>query len=192
MTADGILKSRPRRFQPYSSYSPFHPKAEFMQNKSKRPAPAHLTSAHQRYARSKVSREACARNGRLGAQATIERHGRQFFFDQWRRWKLDNPSQPEMLIIGILSTLRIEFEREWQIISSFFTLDFYLPALNKGIEIHGKIHQTLKQEVRANNDITKRELLTQAGIDCLWLTHADLEDVPRLIEKIKSFISDVH
>ncbi len=156
-----------------------------MQTKSKRGA--HFTREFQRYARSKVSSEACARNGRLGAQATIARYGQQFFFDNWRVWKLANPSQPEMLLIGILSTLRISFVREWQIPGSFYTLDFYLPALNKGIEIHGRIHDRLNQERRAANDVNKRELLARAGVSCLWLDQEDLQDVPALIANILSF-----
>ncbi len=157
-----------------------------MQTKSKR-TPTHFTRDHQRYARSKVSSDACARNGRLGAQATIAKYGQRFLFERWRAWKLENPSKPEMILIGILSTLRIRFLREWQIGETFFTVDFYLPTLNKGIEFHGRVHQALEQEQRKARDVKKLELLERIGVDTLWLDQTDLESVPALIAKIINF-----
>jgi hypothetical protein len=76
--------------------------------------PKHLTSEHQRRARSKDSSSSCARNGSLGAKATIAKHGFGKFFESWRKWKLAHPSQPEIVIIGILNRLNVVYEREWQ------------------------------------------------------------------------------
>src|SRR5262249_40240568 len=108
--------------------------------------PKHLTSEHQRMARSKVSSSSCARNGSLGAKATIAKHGFGKFFAAWRAWKLEHPSQPELVLIGILNKLNVAYESEWQLQPSFLTLDFYLTEIHAGIEFHGRIHGQLKQE----------------------------------------------
>lgn len=149
----------------------------------------HLTRAHQRYARSRVSSESCAANGRKGAAATIRKHGFPVFFEGWRRWRNANPSKPELLLIGILSSLGIASLRNWQIADSFLTLDFYLPETGQGIEVHGRIHSTLKQQERAANDARKRELLAVQGIDTLWIGEDELRDVAELIQAIKRFLA---
>lgn len=151
--------------------------------------PAHFTSEHQRMARSKVSRESCSRNGKLGARATIAKHGFARFFEHWRKWKLQNPSGPELVIIDILDDLAVTYEREWQLEPSFLTLDFYFQDLRKGIEFHGRIHGQLKQQQREANDAKKRELLEQAGIECLWIEHTELTDLQEISEKIERFLS---
>src|SRR5262249_11292844 len=147
-----------------------------------------LTSEHQRRARSKVSSISRARNGSLGAKATIAKHGFGKFFESWRKWKLAHPSKPELEIIDILDGLNVTYEREWQLQPSFLTLDFYMPSLRKGIEFHGRIHGQLKQEQREQNDAKKRELLASAGVETLWIDHRDLEDLAVLIEKIRRFL----
>ncbi len=151
--------------------------------------PAHFTREHQRKARRAVSSEACSRNGRLGAQATIAKYGFERFFEAWRAWKLAHPSQPELLLIGILSRLKEKFEREWRIEPSFLTLDFYFQDLRKGIEFHGRIHGQLKQQQREANDARKRELLALSGIECLWIEHTEMDDVPALARKIERFLA---
>jgi hypothetical protein len=150
--------------------------------------PKHLTSEHQRRARSKVSSSSCARNGSLGAKATIAKHGFGKFFESWRKWKLAHPSQPELVIIGILNRLNVVYEREWQLQPSFLTLDFYLPAIHVGIEFHGRIRGQLKQEQREANDAKKRELLATAGIETLWIDHTEMGDTEALAEKIREFV----
>jgi very-short-patch-repair endonuclease len=150
--------------------------------------PKHLTRDHQRRARSKVSSISCARNGSLGAKATIAKHGFGKFFESWRKWKLEHPSQPELVLIGILNRLNVAYEREWQLQPSFLTLDFYLPATHVGIEFHGRIHGQLKQEQREANDAKKRVLLANAGIETFWIDHTEMDDVAALIEKIRAFV----
>jgi hypothetical protein len=150
--------------------------------------PKHLTSEHQRMARSKVSSASCARNGAKGARATIAKHGFEKFFASWRKWKLEHPSQPEQVIIGILARLNVTYEREWRLEPSFLTLDFYLPTLRKGIEFHGRIHGQLKQEQREQNDAKKRELLADACIETLWIEHTEMDDVAALTDKIRAFV----
>jgi len=153
--------------------------------------PKHLTREHQQKARQRVSRESCARNGRLGAKATIAKHGYGKFFAAWRKWKLEHPSQPELVLIGILNRLNVAYEREWRLQPSFLTLDFYLPEISVGIEFHGRIHGQLKQEQREQNDAKKRDLLASAGIQCLWIEHAEMNDVAALIEKIQAFVDSM-
>jgi hypothetical protein len=155
--------------------------------KSKRPA--HFTREHQRMARHKVSSESCARNGTKGAAATRAKYGERFLFMKWRQWKLDNPSRPELLIIGILARLNLRVEREFQLAPSFQTLDFYFPDCNKGLEFHGRIHTRLNREQREACDVRKRELLASAGIETLWVEHSELENVPVLARKIEDFVT---
>lgn len=45
-------------------------------------SPAHFTPEHQRYARSRVSSDSCARNGAKGARATIAKYGEEFLFER--------------------------------------------------------------------------------------------------------------
>src|SRR5262249_22254845 len=151
--------------------------------------PKHLTREHQRRARSIVSSSSCARNGSLGAKATIAKHGFGKFFAAWRAWKLEHPSKPELVIIGILARLNVTYEREWQLQPSFLTLDFYLPAARVGIEFHGRIHGQLKQEQREQNDAKKRELLASAGIETLWIDHTEMNDIEALTDKIREFVT---
>ena len=150
--------------------------------------PRHLTKEHQRRARSKVSSSSCARNGSLGAKATIAKHGFGKFFESWRKWKLAHPSQPELVIIGILDCLNVVYEREWQLQPSFLTLDFYLPTIRVGVEFHGRIHGQLKQEQREQNDVKKLELLANAGIETSWIEHTELGDIEALTDKIRAFV----
>jgi len=151
-------------------------------------APKHLTRDHQRRARSKVSSSSCARNGSLGAKATIAKHGYGKFFAAWRKWKIEHPSQPELVLIGILNRLDVAYEREWQLQPSFLTLDFYLPEIRVGIEFHGRIHGQLKQEQREQNHAKKRELLASAGIETLWIDHTEMNDIEALTDKIRAFV----
>ena len=151
--------------------------------------PKHLTREHQRMARSKVSSASCARNGSKGARATIKKYGFEKFFVAWRKWKIEHPSGPELVIIGILNDLAVTFEREWQLHPSFLTLDFYFPGLLRGIEFHGRIHGQLKQQQRESNDAKKRELLEQSGIECLWIEHTEMDDPAALAEKIEQFLA---
>jgi len=151
--------------------------------------PAHLTREHQRKARRSVSSESCARNGRLGARATIAKHGFERFFESWRKWKLAHPSKPEQNIIAILDDFGLAYEREWRLEPSYLTLDFYFESQRKGIEFHGRIHGQLKQEQREENDAKKRDLFAQAGIECLWIEHTEMDNAPALARKIQAFLS---
>lgn len=147
-----------------------------------------FTRDSQRRARRSVSSEACAANGRKGAQATISRHGMDKLFAHWQRWKQNNPSMPELLMIGLLSTLKVKFEREWRVGNSLQTLDFYLPELNLGIEVHGRIHQTLDAEARARRDETKRASLDDLGVRVLWVNDSEFENVAALAARLMEFL----
>lgn len=148
-----------------------------------------FTREYQRSIRKKLSSEAAARNGAKGAAVTIERHGQAMLFEKSRQHRLKNPSKPELLMIGILSTLKIEFEREYQPGDQFLYLDFYLPEHHKAIEVHGRIHKMVNVEERQRNDERKRELLAELGIECLWIGHEELADVEALVGKIRKFVA---
>lgn len=151
--------------------------------------PKHFTRKHQQKARASVSSASCARNGSLGAKATIAKYGFGKFFESWRRWKLQHPSQPETTLIGILNDLGVMFEREWRLEPSYLTLDFFLSGIRKGIEFHGRVHSQLKQRQREANDEKKRELLTDAEIETLWIDHTEMSDIMELTEKIRAFLT---
>jgi hypothetical protein len=150
--------------------------------------PGRFTSETARAARRKVSSASCARNGAKGARATIAKHGFDFFFERWRAWKLQKPSGPERQMIDILDALEARYERDWRIGESYFTLDFYLPDLGRGVEVHGRIHKTLEVDRRAKNDARKRALLKDLGIEALWINDQDLEDADALAAKVRDFI----
>jgi hypothetical protein len=147
-----------------------------------------FTPEYQRAIRKKVSSTSCARNGSLGAKATIAKYGYESLFQKWHRWKLNNPSQNELLIVGILAQLKIGNERDWRIGSTFFTVDFYLPGFNKAIEVNGKVHKIFDVEQRLIREAKKLALLTDLGIDLLAIDYTELRDVPAVIEKIKQFV----
>jgi hypothetical protein len=89
--------------------------------------------------------------------------------------------------IGILDSFGVAYEREWRLEPSFLALDFYLTDLRKGIEFHGRIHGQLNQERREANDAKKRELLDCAGIETLWISHTEMDDIAALTDKIRAF-----
>jgi len=147
-----------------------------------------FTSETGRKARKLVSSDSCARNGRLGAIATITKHGVRPWFKKWRKWKLENPSGPELQMIGILATLKVRYKREWQLGDSRFSIDFYVPSVNRGIEVHGDIHKRLDAEKRAANDVKKSALAAELGVEILWVQEADFNSFNKLIAKVRDFI----
>lgn len=159
----------------------------------KKCTPKHFTPEHQRHARSKVSSESCSRNGAKGAKATRAKYGEEFLFERWHAWKLANPSRPEQSVIGILTQLGIEFEREKRLGNSLYTVDFYLLATGHAIEVDSRIHTRLDAEKRKRQAATKRKLLKQQGIECLTVWDKELcaGDLTPVARKIKDFIAQV-
>src|SRR5687767_5408292 len=80
-----------------------------------------FTRAYQRAARRKVSSESCRRNGKKGAERTIELHGYKALFEGCRRSRLANPSSNELVMMGLLKTLRLRYEREYRLGETLFT-----------------------------------------------------------------------
>jgi hypothetical protein len=113
-----------------------------------RKAPPHFTPEFQRWARSQVSSESCAKNGAKGFKATVQKHGHEPAFQGVRRWRLNKPSSNELRMIGILARLGIAYEREYRLGTSLYTLDFYLPATGQAIEVNSRIHTQLDVEKR--------------------------------------------
>jgi hypothetical protein len=151
-------------------------------------APAHFTRAHQRKARAAVSSESCRRNGAKGAQVTLARYGYRHLFLACRAKRLKKPSKPELQMIGLLSTLKIPFEREYELGQSCRAVDFKILNTNKCIEVHTRIHHTLKVEERKRNDEIKRMLLGSLNLECLWVQEEELKEVIGLAAKIKNFV----
>jgi very-short-patch-repair endonuclease len=151
------------------------------------PRGQHFTREFQQAARRKVSSESCAANGRKGYRATMLRHGQEPAFKAARQHRLATPSQPELTMIGILSTLGLECEREFRLGDSFYTVDFKLTHSNKVIEVHGKVHRTLDVEKRAHIDAKKRELMMQAGLEWIYVTDIELLDVAAVSARIANY-----
>ncbi len=159
------------------------------QAKSKRKPPAHFTPEFQRWARSHVSSESCARNGAKGFKATLEKHGPSVAFNGARQWRLDHPSSNELRLIGILSRLGVRYEREYRLSNSHYTVDFFLPETNQAIEVSSRIHQQFDVEKRRRWAARKQELLAERGIECLTVWDHELaKDAGAVIRRIQRFI----
>lgn len=146
-----------------------------------------LTREHQRAAARKRTSESLAESGRKGAAATLEKYGYETLFRKCRKHRLKNPSGPELLMIGILSTLGLKYEREWRLGTSFYTVDFKLEGANKAIEVQGRIHRMLNVEERAARDAKKRELMMEACVEWLYITDKELLDVGAVCDKVEAF-----
>lgn len=154
-----------------------------------RKAPPHFTSEFQRWARSHVRRESCVINGAKGFRATSAKHGPDVAFHGARQWRLDHPSSNELLMIGILSSLKINFEREWRIADTLYAVDFYLPETRQAVGVHSRIHEHLDAEKRRRQEACKRKLLKKSGIECLIVWDRDLvRDADGVIQKVRRFV----
>lgn len=143
--------------------------------------------AHQRAARRQVKRESLQRAGRRGYEATLEKHGAEFLFENWRAWKLAHPSTPELRMIGILATLKIPYEREWRVGDSHHTVDFKLTGRDLAIEVYSRVHTEFQPEQRAQWKARKMALLTEIGISVLWIKDEEMSDVAAVIERVRKF-----
>jgi very-short-patch-repair endonuclease len=154
-----------------------------------RKSPAHFTPEFQRRARAHVSSESCAKNGAKGFSATVKKYGPDVAFNNARQWRLDHPSSNELLMIGILSALKITFEREWRIADTLYAVDFYLSETRQVIEVHSRIHEKFDAEKRRRQDACKRELLKKSGIECLTVWDRELvRDAYGVIQKVRRFV----
>lgn len=151
------------------------------------PRGQHFTPEFQRAARAKVKHESLVASGRRGAQATIAKYGYEVMFQKCRRYRLNNPSRPERQMMQLLADLGIEFEREWRIGDSHYTVDFKFCNQPKIIEVHGAVHQNLDVARRVKRDGIKQGLLAAAGIEWLYVTDVELRDVDGIREKVACF-----
>jgi hypothetical protein len=129
-----------------------------LKGKARKPrkAPPHFTPEFQRWARSHVSSKACSINGSKGFSATVKKYGPDVAFNGARQWRLDHPSSNELLMIGILSALKIAFEREWRIADTLYAVDFYLPETRQAIDVHSRIHEQFDGEKCLHQEACKR------------------------------------
>jgi very-short-patch-repair endonuclease len=151
-------------------------------------------AAYQRAARRKVSREALQRNGKKGAERTIALHGYKALFEGCRRSRLANPSPCELVLMGLLKTLGLRFEREYVLGETLFTLDFFVPAHRLGIEVDGSIHDPGKpdQAKRIQHAERKAALCRCMNITMIRIHHAELagDDLSAVINKIREIAGD--
>jgi len=154
-----------------------------------RNAPPHFTREFQRWARSHVSSESCAKNGARGFVATLAKHGPDVAFSGARKWRLSHPSSNELLMIGILSRLGIRYEREHRVGDTLYTVDFYLTDTNQAIEVDSRIHEQFDIEKRRQRKTRKRKLLADHHIPCLSVLDTELtRDVDVVIRKVRRFV----
>ena len=148
-----------------------------------------FTSASQKHARRKVSSESCRRNGAKGAARTIELHGHKPVFEGCRRSRLAKPSLCELVMMGLLKQLRLEYEREYVLGETLYTLDFYLHEFSLGIEVDGSIHDPGKPDEakRIQNAERKAALCRSMKIKLIRVHHTELaaDDLSAVINKIR-------
>lgn len=95
-----------------------------------------------------------------------------------------------MLIIGLLARMGFaagDYIREYRLAPSLLSLDFFFDDLNKAVEVHSRIHSTLNVEERKRCDKRKRAICKQRQIETLWIRQTDLNNVPKLFQKLQSF-----
>ena len=151
-----------------------------------------FTSASQRRARSRLTSEQAATNGKKGALRTIELHGYESLFEGARRKRLASPSPTELVMIGLLKTLKLGYEREYKLGQTLYTLDFYLPKYRLGIEVNGAIHDEGKPgyEKRVQNALRKLALCRAMQIDVITIHHTELgDDLQPVIARIRAAIA---
>jgi very-short-patch-repair endonuclease len=148
-----------------------------------------FTPAYQRAARRKVSRESLQRNGKKGAEKTIALHGYKALFEGCRRSRLANPSKMELVMMGLLKTLRMRFEREYVLGETLFTLDFFVAERSLGIEVDGSIHDPGEpdQAKRIQHAERKEAICRYMGIKLIRIHHTELagDDLSVVINKIQ-------
>ena len=74
---------------------------------------AHFRDSNfQKRMRQRVSREACARNGRKGFQATRNRYGLRFVVEQVVSWRRQNPTDIEKTVMGWLDEFQLLYDKD--------------------------------------------------------------------------------
>jgi very-short-patch-repair endonuclease len=148
-----------------------------------------FTASSQRHARKHLSPEKAAANGRKGAHRTIELHGYKALFEGCRRSRLAHPTKTELVMMGLLKTLGLRYEREYQLGETLYTLDFYLADYKLGIEVDGSIHDKGKpdQAKRIQHAERKEALCRCMGIALIRIHHSELagDDLAGVIARIQ-------
>jgi very-short-patch-repair endonuclease len=96
------------------------------------------------------------------------------YINKWREKQIRNPTPYEMLFAAKLICHKIDFIREYPILTerSFFTADFYLPKYKLLIEIDGLIHETEQQIVK---DTVKDIVYKSFGYNVLRIKNNEVE-----------------
>lgn len=142
-----------------------------------------FTSDYQRWARSHVSSDSCRANGRKGAIATLQRHGKAHLIKQMIDYRLAHPSDLEKQVQGILDGLGADYQREVQIDlpnGQPAVVDFWLDSCNLIIEVDGQVHDLWRDH---DHDMARIDGLWSAGYSILWLNWKDRGQIAGQIQQ---------
>lgn len=127
-------------------------------------------SAYQSWARSHVSSEACARNGRKGALVVLEKYGFARLHQKVRTWRLAHPSALERRVIALLAELGQQegehYQREYEPFATgpIATVDFAWPEHRLVLEVDGPVHRLFDPDGRRGRREAERlARLREAG-----------------------------
>ncbi|NJM40671.1 MAG: hypothetical protein HC853_07830 [Anaerolineae bacterium] len=142
-----------------------------------------FTRETQQFARSRVSRAACQRNGALGAAVTRARYGSEFLHAKWLAWKRDHPTPGERAVMLALDEFGLSYERDARFDNSYRTVDFSLqtPYGNKVIEVFGQPHVRFADMPARDED--KLHALSVLGYEVLVITHDQIGQTRNLVVK---------
>lgn len=116
--------------------------------------------------------------GKRGYQATIERHGQDFFLNIIRERELTNPPVLTRALMDILdNVLFIPYEREIQ--CGRYLIDFVIGD-RFAIEVNGGVHV-----LHAERDARKAQFLREQGYELLVLEQADMPDAA---DRVREFL----
>lgn len=137
----------------------------------------HLTSAHQKMARSHVKKESLRRAGRSGYEALVSKYGPEYAGDILAKWRRNHPSSIVLKVSGWLDELGVTgIEEEVKIMPSTF-VDFKIG--NKVIEVDGRgwhAENTFFGENRLERDAKKEVAIKELGYDFLRLNEDAIRD----------------
>jgi very-short-patch-repair endonuclease len=119
--------------------------------------------------------------GHRGAVAYVRKYGYGRLFHLCRRYRLDHPSEPERVVMAILDSLGVVYEREAMPLGedAFICVDFALSG-QRAIEVNGKVHYDPLFDhpsypgTRAENERRRLEKLQKAGWAVLVLDYRHL------------------
>ena len=143
---------------------------------------AHFRDSNfQKRMRQRVSREACARNGRKGFQATRNRYGLRFVVEQVVSWRRQNPTDIEKTVMGWLDEFQLLYDKDVLIAdgdAGGVYADLVLRDTKFIIEVDGACwhrNDALHGEDREGRDRYKDAVFKSKGYRVLRLKEVDIK-----------------